>query len=88
MKFSLFDKVFAISLVLAVSGISLKALSTDSKPAMNLQDQVKKKVTKRVKNLKKVDYNQIREDLFIDRKTVYLSCCGCVKNGTPTFVLL
>ena len=29
---------------------------------MNLQDQVKKKVTKRVKNLKKVDYNQIRED--------------------------
>ncbi|MBR3400083.1 MAG: hypothetical protein IKH08_09915 [Prevotella sp.] len=62
MKFSLFDKVLAISLVLAVSGISLKALSTESKPAMNLQDQVKKKVTKRVKNLKKVDYNQIRED--------------------------
>lgn len=63
MKFSMFDKILAISLILAVSGVSLKAaLSAENKPATSLQEQVEKKVTKRVENQKKVDYNLICED--------------------------
>ena len=63
MKISMFDKVLAISLVLTVFGVSLKAaLNTNDKPVMNQKEQVENKVTNKVEKQKKVDYNQIRED--------------------------
>lgn len=70
MKISMFDKVLAIGIVLAVYGISLKAGHSVNKNALVGQmDQVEVKVSEQESKQKNVDYNQIRKDYQWDLDT-------------------
>jgi hypothetical protein len=63
MKISMFDKVLALGLVLAVYGISLKAGHNTNKEALLGQmDQVEVTVNEQTDKQKNVDYNQVRKD--------------------------
>ena len=63
MKMSMFDKVLALGLVLAVYGISLKAGHNTNKEALLGQmDQVEVTVNEQTDKQKNVDYNQVRKD--------------------------
>ena len=62
MKISMFDKVLALGLVLAVYGISLKAGHNTNKEALLGQmDQVEVTVNEQTDKQKNVDYNQVRK---------------------------
>lgn len=70
MNITMFDKVMAIGLVLAVYGISLKADHSINKNALVGQmDQVEVKVSEQEDKQKNVDYNQIRKDYQWDLDT-------------------
>lgn len=63
MKTSMFDKVLAIGIVLAIYGISLKAGHIINKESLlDKMDQVEKTVSKQEKQPERSNYSQIRKE--------------------------